>query len=136
MTTTRHFTLEGAQSHDPDVECWLAALPGEIGSAARRWFEGIRSCGPDVLELLHDGQATACLGNLPFCYVAAYRAHINVGFYFGTVLDDPNHLLTGSGRFMRHVRISPGENQDQSALRELVTAAYRDAKARCALGFR
>jgi hypothetical protein len=37
---------------------------------------------------------------------------------------------------MRHVRISPGENQDQSALRELVTAAYRDAKARCALGFR
>ncbi|GAB3790869.1 DUF1801 domain-containing protein [Dyella agri] len=134
MTDTRLFTLDGAQRRDPDVARWLSALPGELGVVALRWFDEIRSCGPDVLELLHDGQPTACIGNLAFSYVAAFRSHVNVGFYFGAVLDDPHHLLTGSGRFMRHVKIQQGVALHEHALQALIAAAYADAKARCPAG--
>jgi hypothetical protein len=134
MAGTRHFTLGGAQRFDPAVGLWLSALPGELGTVARKWFDRMRSCGPDVLEVLHDGQPTACIGNLPFAYVAAFRSHVNVGFYFGAVLDDPHRLLTGAGRFMRHVRVQPGTAPSENALQGLVDAAYADARARNAAG--
>lgn len=136
MAEVRHFTLGGGQRHDPAVERWLSMVPGELGAMASRWFDQMRSCGPDVLELLHDGQATACVGNLPFGYVAAFRSQVNVGFYFGSVLDDPDCLLTGSGRFMRHVKVQPGAVSEENALEALVAAAYADAKARAAAGFK
>ena len=136
MANVRHFTLEGGQRSDPTVERWLSALPGELGAIAVRWFDQMRSCGPDVLELLHDGQATACVGNLPFGYVALFGSHVNVGFYFGSALQDPDCLLTGSGRFMRHVRVQPGIVSKDGALQALIAVAYNDAKARAAAGFK
>jgi hypothetical protein len=39
-----------------------------------------------------------------FCYVAAYSNHANLGFYFGAELPDPHHVLTGTGKKMRHIR--------------------------------
>jgi hypothetical protein len=132
MADVRHFTLDGGQRSDPAVERWLSAVPGEPGAIASRWFDQMRSCGPDVLELLHDGQATACIGNLPFGYVAAFGSHVNVGFYFGSVLEDPDGLLMGSGRFMRHVRVAPGIFSGDGALQALIAVAYDDARARAA----
>lgn len=90
----------------------------------------MRSCGPDVLELLHDGHPTACVGNLAFGYVNAFRAHVNIGFFFGSVLEDPAGLLEGTGRFMRHVKVGPDFLQPKQALRELIAAAYADVKSR------
>ena len=130
MTETRHFTLDGARRRDPAVECWFSASPDELRQIASRWFEQMRSCGSDVLELLHDGRPTACIGNLPFACVQAFRSHVNIGFFFGTVLDDPASLLEGSGRFMRHVKVHPGVAIHERELGALIVAAYEDAKAR------
>lgn len=130
MTETRLFTLDGAQRNDPAVKCWFAASSGELRLIAQNWFEQMRSCGPDVLELLHDGHPTACVGNLAFGYVNAFRSHVNIGFFFGSVLEDPAGLLEGAGRFMRHVKVSPALPQPEWALRELIAAAYSDVKAR------
>lgn len=130
MTETRLFTLDGARKNDPAVKRWFVALPGGLRLVAQEWFDQMRSCGPDVLELLHDGHPTACVGRLAFGYVNAFRAHVNIGFFFGSVLADPAGLLEGTGRFMRHVKVSPGHPQPGQALRELIAAAYADAKAR------
>lgn len=43
-------------------------------------------------------------------------AHVNVGFFRGAELADPDGLLEGSGRFMRHVKLRPGLNIDHDAL--------------------
>ncbi len=107
MTETRLFTLEGARKDDPEVRHWFAASPDKLRLIAQNWFEQMRSCGPDVLELLHDGHPTVCVGSLAFGYVNAFRSHVNVGFFFGSVLMDPAALLEGIGRFMRHVKVSP-----------------------------
>lgn len=132
MAAIRLFTLEAAQRHDPAVERWFTAPPHELRSTARRWFGEMRACGPDVLELLHDGQPTACVGTLAFGYVNAFKAHVNVGFFLGAVLKDPAGLLEGTGRFMRHVKLRPGVPVNEAALRDLILTAYGDMRGRLA----
>ena len=97
---------------------------------ARKWFAAFRDCGDDVLELMHDGCPVACIEDVPFGYVNVFKAHLNVGFYFGAELPDPAGLLEGSGKRMRHVKLKPGRELDSSALMSLITAAYSDVSAR------
>jgi len=126
----RLFRFPSAQKRDPAVEAWLWTRGGETGALARRWFERLRVCGDDVREVMHDGQPTACVGDAAFAYVAAFRAHVNVGFFLGTELPDPAGLLQGAGRFMRHVRLAPGRDFDAVAVGALIQAAYADVHAR------
>lgn len=121
--------IGGGVARDPAVQAWLDSRPGEPGALARHWFGLIRACGPDVVELMHDGAATGCVADLPFAYVNVFRAHANLGFFRGAWLPDPAEMLEGSGKLMRHVKLRPGEERDQAALRALVAAAYRDIQA-------
>ena len=104
----------------------------ELGAVARRWFEVMRGCGDDVRELLHDGHPTACVGDAAFGYVNAFRDHVNVGFFRGAEIADPKRLLEGTGKFMRHVKLSPERDVDAAALTELIETAYADMKKRIA----
>lgn len=119
-----------AVRRDPAVDAWLREHDGELGALAQRWFEVARACGPDVRELLHDGQPTACVGDAAFAYVDAFRAHVNVGFYLGAELEDPARLLEGSGKFMRHVKLRPEASVDAAALASLIERAYVDMQRR------
>jgi len=101
-----------------------------LGVIAKRWFEVMRGCGDDVRELMHDGAPTACVGDAAFAYVNAFTAHVNVGFFRGAETADPDGLLEGTGRFMRHVKLGPGRAVDASALMKLVETAYADMKGR------
>jgi hypothetical protein len=104
--------------------------PGELGAIAQRWFQLMRDCGDDVRELLHDGHPTACIGDAAFAYVNAFRAHVNVGFFRGAEIADPERLLEGTGRFMRHVKLRPDSDVDATALMKLIETAYIDMKGR------
>ncbi len=127
---SRLFRLSGGQRRDPAVEAWLAERPGALGAIARTWFEVVRGCGTDVVELLHDGQPTACVEDVAFAYVNTFKAHGNLGFFLGAELHDPRGLLQGTGRFMRHVKLRPGEEVDVAAVEGLVRQAYEDVRRR------
>ena len=103
---------------------------GELGAIAQRWFEVMRDCGADVRELLHDGHPTACVADAAFAYVNAFRAHVNVGFFRGAEIADPDGLLEGTGKFMRHVKLSPERDIDAWALIKLIETAYTDMRGR------
>ena len=102
----------------------------ELGTIAQRWFEFMRDCGHDVRELLHDGHPTACVGDAAFAYVNAFTAHVNVGFFRGAEIADPDGLLEGTGKFMRHVKIRPEQGVNPVALTQLIATAYTDMKRR------
>ncbi len=104
--------------------------PGELGAIAQRWFEVVRNCGDDVLELLHDGHPTACVGDAAFAYVNAFKAHVNVGFFRGAEIADPERLLEGTGKFMRHVKLRSERDVNATALMKLIETAYTDMKGR------
>lgn len=124
----RLLTFDGSVRRHPLVERWLAEHSGPLGDIARRWFQVIRACGPDVRELLHDGQPTGCVDGAGFAYVDAFTAHVNVGFFRGAELPDPAGLLQGTGRFMRHVKLRPGAAIDEEALAALIRAAHADIR--------
>ena len=122
--------FDGAVAKDPAIEQWMKGHAGELGEIARRWFAVMRGCGDEVREVFHDGCANACLGDVPFGYVGVFTAHVNVGFFYGAALVDPKRLLLGSGKRMRHVKLTPGTPIDDEALRTLIEAAYLDVKER------
>jgi len=124
--------LTGAVRRAPEIEAWFSGGDGPLRLLARDWFGRMRRCGPDVRELLHDRCPVACVGDAPFAYVNAFKAHVNVGFFQGAALADPAGLLEGTGKRMRHVKLRPGEAVDEAALRGLIQAAYADMRRRLA----
>jgi hypothetical protein len=119
-----------AVERDPRVKAWFVEPNHELRRMVRPWFEMMRTCGPDVRELLHDRHPTACVGDAAFGYVDAFSAHANVGFFFGAELEDPARLLEGAGKRMRHVKVRWGQEMDATALSELIEVAYRDIRER------
>jgi hypothetical protein len=119
----------GGVRRDPAIAAWFREHRG-LGTIAQRWFEAMRVCGDDVRELLHDGHPTACIGDAAFGYVNAFTAHVNVGFFRGAEIADPDGLLQGTGRFMRHVKLRPEIDVDATALRKLIETAYSDMRRR------
>jgi hypothetical protein len=66
----------------------------------------------------------------PFGYVNTFKRHVNVGFFYGALLEDPAGLLEGSGKRMRHVKLEPNSPFDAQGLRKLIADAYTDIKSR------
>src|SRR6476660_59096 len=124
------FRLSGQVKRDSSVDAWLSRHAGEVGEIARRWVEVMRQCGEDVREVLHDGHPTACVGDAAFAYVNACKAHVNVGFFRGAEIADPERLLEGTGKFMRHVKLGPERDVDATALMKLIETAYTDMRGR------
>ena len=142
---TELLRFNGAVEHDPAIDAWMKtkmvktqtqmkmqikAQAGGLGAIAHHWFEEMRKCGDEVRELLHDGCPVACLGDAPFGYVNVFTSHVNVGFFHGAALPDPDRLLQGTGKFMRHVKLRPGTSTNAAALSRLIHEAYADIKSR------
>jgi hypothetical protein len=124
------FRLPGGVRRDPAIDQWLQKQTPELGAIARAWFTRIRACGDEVLELMHDKMPTACFGDVAFAYVNVFKAHVAVGFFLGMDLNDPAHLLEGSGKRMRHVKLKPGVAINDAALQALIDAAWADVRSR------
>ena len=126
--------FNGAVERDPAIDAWMKEHAGELGAISRQWFEVMRRCGDEVRELLHDGCPVACLGDAPFAYVNVFTSHVNVGFFHGATLPDHAHLLQGTGKFMRHVKLRSDVATNAAALTQLIDAAYSDIKERVEQG--
>lgn len=124
----RLFRFQQALRRDPAVDARLKEYSSDLGGIAKRWFEALRTCGEDVHELLHDGHPTACVEDLAFAYVSVFTAHVNVGFFHGAELEDPEGILEGTGKFMRHVKLRPECDVDPAALTRLIASAYAEMK--------
>jgi hypothetical protein len=130
MIRSELFRFTGTVERDPAIDAWMKKHPGELGAIARHWFEVMRKCGDEVREGIQDGCPVACLGDAAFAYVNVFTSHVNVGFFQGAALPDPDHLLQGSGKFMRHVKLTAGGTVKSSALHKLIELAYADIKSR------
>jgi hypothetical protein len=53
------------------------------------------------------------------------KNHVTFGFHFGTSLKDPERLLEGTGKNIRHVKLRTVAELEQKSLPGLVLAAAR-----------
>lgn len=102
--------------------------PG-VAALARQAQALIETVMPDVVNVAWPKQNIIGYGVGPkkmseqFCYIAVLKDRINLGFYYGADLDDPENLLEGTGKALRHIKISEMEQLENPAVRDLVTAA-------------
>jgi len=61
----------------------------------------------------------------PFCFYMVGKNHVTFGFHYGTSLHDPEKLLEGTGKNLRHVKLRTVEDLQKKGLKELVLAAAR-----------
>lgn len=61
----------------------------------------------------------------PFCFYMVGKNHLTFGFHCGTSLEDPEGLLEGTGKNIRHVKLRAVEDLEQKGLKKLVQAAAR-----------
>jgi uncharacterized protein DUF1801 len=80
--------------------------------------------------LLYDGYATSVvfssttkLGGA-FAHIAVYKKHLNLGFNQGTLLEDPDGLLKGTGKLIRHLRVENWESFPEEPVARLLAQAF------------
>ena len=63
-----------------------------------------------------------------FVFTTTHANWVNLGFNFGALLPDPDGLLKGEGKLIRHVRIAQAADLAAPGFRELVRDAMAQAK--------
>ena len=61
-----------------------------------------------------------------YAYIAAQRSYVNLGFYHGAMLPDPDGLLEGTGKRLRHVKIGDVATASSPAVARLLRRAIAD----------
>ncbi len=62
-----------------------------------------------------------------FVFTTSHSNWVNLGFNFGAFLPDPDAMLRGEGKLIRHVRIAQTEDLKVSGVRDLIRAAIARA---------
>jgi len=60
-----------------------------------------------------------------FCGVFIHKAHVQISFSKGAQLKDPKSLLSGNGKFRRHLNVSDISNVDLVGLKNLLRQASK-----------
>ena len=58
------------------------------------------------------------------CYIKAFEKYVNLGFYKGNSLSDPQKLLEGTGKNLRHIKIIRMEDINFDHVSLLVQEAF------------
>lgn len=88
---------------------------------------------PDSNELLYHTHALTSVYTISeklsdgFCMLPIYTNHVNLGFHKGALLDDPNNLLTGTGKLIRHIPINTPKDYRNPKVKKLIKAAIKFA---------
>lgn len=86
--------------HDA-IETSLASYPADVAAICRRLRATAQQCMPEAQELWYHSSIGYSVSTSPFdriCYIAPMKGYVNLGFFFGTHVEDPHHLLEGTGR--------------------------------------
>ncbi|REK23342.1 MAG: DUF1801 domain-containing protein [Actinobacteria bacterium] len=101
--------------------------------------EGLRNLAfevhPDAVEVVRLGDRAATYGLGPkkmsegYAYILPHTSWVNLGFYQGAGLPDPDRLLEGTGARMRHVKVHSVEEARLPGVRRLLEEALLERRA-------
>jgi hypothetical protein len=63
-------------------------------------------------------------------YIGVYAKHINFGFYWGAQMDDPEGVLKGGGKQLRHIKIRSQADLGTPIIRDYLRRAAPDGSVR------
>jgi hypothetical protein len=73
----------------------------------------VLEAAPDAMESIYDAYSAVAIGfsftgrlKDTYCHIATYSRHVNLGFNRGATLADPQKVLQGTGKAVRHIKIA------------------------------
>src|ERR1700680_892603 len=63
-------------------------------------------------------------------YIGVYAKHINLGFYWGAQMDDPEGVLEGGGKHLRHIKIASQADLGTPVIGDYLCRAAPDGSVR------
>jgi hypothetical protein len=94
----------------------------KVAKALRAFVKGIE---PATKETVNSWGVPTFENDAPFCLYMVGKNHVTFGFLFGSSLNDPQGLLEGTGKNLRHVKLRKLEDLQRPALKTLVQAACK-----------
>ncbi|MEO6458291.1 MAG: DUF1801 domain-containing protein [Chloroflexia bacterium] len=122
-------------------EEFLAKHTQEVKALVQRAREIVRAANPDAVETVNPGHGNLAYSSGPtmeelaakddalfhaklwYCYIAPFKSYMNLGFLRGNELPDPDGLLEGTGKQLRHIKIRSIEDVERPGVIRLLVAA-------------
>lgn len=110
----------------------LASASAELRLVCKALRSLITSQHPTFYEIIWPKLRIASYGVGPkkmsqhYAYIAVQPKHINLGFYYGATLNDPETLMVGTGKLLRHIKIRDAAAVSNRALIHLLFEAIKD----------
>jgi hypothetical protein len=117
---------------------YLAEYDVRVGELALALREMVLNEAPRATETVFRGYALSTAYSFTekwtegFCHIVVYPRHVNIGFNRAAELDDPDRLLIGSGKIIRHLTVAEQDDLKKPYLRAFIGAAIKQSKAELA----
>jgi hypothetical protein len=118
---------------DPQLLRFLEAYDRPIADLALALREIILEEAPGASESIYQVYTVAIWFGFSakmkdmFCYIATNARHVNLGFPRGAEMPDPNHVLEGAGKTMRHIKFRTDRDLERPFVRRYIQAAIEKA---------
>ena len=86
------------------TEAWIAGLEPRLRKIAKALRELILAADPALGESVKWGNPTFERAG-KVCYLAATKDYVSLGFFNGAALTDPEGIIEGTGKKMRHIKV-------------------------------
>jgi Domain of unknown function (DU1801) len=110
----------------------FGAVSSDVSTIVQEQHRYILALDQDVHIVYRAGEKTAAYGIGPkkmseaYCYIMPQKDYLNLGFFHGTSLPDPDALLEGTGNKLRHIKIRSIEQAKYQSIRNLIIAAKNE----------
>lgn len=89
-----------------NIDEFIATYTTEVAELSRQLRAFVLAQAPESVEQLHVGwRVISYESGSKFCAIAPHANWVNLQFHQGASLGDPDGLLEGTGKSMRHVKI-------------------------------
>lgn len=106
-----------------------------IATLARACLKKMRAKLPGAAQLVYDNYNALVIGFCPsdraseaIFSIVLYPRWVTLFFLQGAGLPDPNNLLKGGGKMVRHIVLASAEDLDKPAVQALMATALNRAK--------
>lgn len=112
----------------------IELTPDQLRPVVIRLKEIVLSIHPEACEVVRLGDRAATYGVGPkkmsegYCYILPHTNWVNLGFYKGADLMDPNNMLEGTGAKLRHIKIKMPDECDHPEIIKLIKSALEERK--------
>jgi hypothetical protein len=108
-----------------EVMEYIEKLPIEQQEIATSLRKLVLDASPKIGETIKWGKPWFCCGEESICYIASQKDYVNFGFARGAELSDPEGLLEGTGKGMRHVKVKTPKDIRRKPLTAMVKEAMK-----------